>query len=109
MTALTMCGVAFFRVKLLHRGSDERVGEGPTAADNATAITLSLFTIVMMSVIIGCMLPIVILWCGMDPAHAGPSIQVCGLRRGAITPQRPPSACCSPCVRRLLTPDLVPR
>ncbi len=43
---------------------------------NSTAISLSLFCIVMTSVLIGSALPFVLAKMGVDPANAGTSIQV---------------------------------
>jgi len=43
---------------------------------SAAAISLSLFVIVVVSVIMGTLLPLMLHGLGMDPAHAGPAIQV---------------------------------
>jgi len=44
---------------------------------NAFAISLSLFMIVLFSVLFGTVLPFGLGWIGLDPAHAGTTIQVC--------------------------------
>jgi Mg/Co/Ni transporter MgtE len=43
---------------------------------NATAISVSLFSIVMISVVLGSSLPFALSKLGVDPANAGTSIQV---------------------------------
>jgi Mg/Co/Ni transporter MgtE len=40
------------------------------------AISLSLLLIVFISIVVGAGLPLFLNWAGMDPAHAGPAIQV---------------------------------
>ena len=45
-------------------------------AVNATAIALSCFAIVTMSVVAGTVLPFALQKAGLDPAHAGASVQV---------------------------------
>jgi len=42
----------------------------------AQVVTLSLFLIVITSVLVGYCLPFMFLFMGLDPAHAGPSVQV---------------------------------
>jgi len=42
----------------------------------AGAIAIAAFTIVMTSVVVGAALPLVLQRCNLDPAHAGPVIQV---------------------------------
>ena len=58
--------VGFFRVIITNGG-----------LVNALAIGMSLFMIVLFSVLLGTLLPFVLGWIGMDPAHAGTTIQVC--------------------------------
>ena len=43
---------------------------------SSIAVSLSLFAITAISVIIGAFLPLAFDRCGLDPAHAGPAIQV---------------------------------
>ena len=43
---------------------------------SSIAVSLSLFAITSISVVIGAFLPLAFDRCGMDPAHAGPAIQV---------------------------------
>jgi len=44
---------------------------------DAAAIAASLFLIVLSSVLLGAALPFALARAGLDPAHAGSSIQVC--------------------------------
>eukprot|EP00039_Didymoeca_costata_P003548 m.68315 g.68315 ORF g.68315 m.68315 type:complete len:233 (+) comp11958_c0_seq1:280-978(+) len=65
-TASAMSIIAYLRVR----------GTSSTAANDAFAISMSLFIIVTSSCMIGTVLPLVLYHLGLDPAHAGPSIQV---------------------------------
>ena len=63
--AVLMVGFGFLRVTLF--------GFSPR---DAVAISASLFAIVLSSVVIGASLPMLLHRCGLDPAHAGATIQV---------------------------------
>ena len=57
-------------------------------AVNALAIGLSCFAIVSMSVAAGTVLPFALQLVGLDPAHAGASVQA------TLPPQIPHECCC---------------
>lgn len=69
LTGLIMAAilVLFGYLRVVLFGSD---------AVSAAAISLSLFVIVVVSVIMGTLLPLMLHGLGIDPAHAGPTIQV---------------------------------
>jgi Mg/Co/Ni transporter MgtE len=82
LTAAVMCFIAFFRVRgmsflleaptsLMETGMNVEI-----AHTDAIAIAGSLFIIVLSSTVIGTLLPLGMFCVGLDPAHAGPSIQV---------------------------------
>eukprot|EP00914_Ancora_sagittata_P009026 GHVO01017419.1.p1 GENE.GHVO01017419.1~~GHVO01017419.1.p1 ORF type:complete len:260 (+),score=43.04 GHVO01017419.1:84-782(+) len=48
---------------------------GSTMAEGF-AVCVAMFSIIVVSVVIGTLLPITFFKCGIDPAHAGPAIQV---------------------------------
>ena len=62
---VVMAAAAWFRVWIFSMGSV-----------NATAIALSCFAIVTTSVVAGTILPFALQLVGLDPAHAGASVQV---------------------------------
>jgi magnesium transporter len=62
-----LCVVGFFRVYLHHD------------AWAALAIATAMFFIVLCATLIGALLPLTLYRIGIDPANAGPAIQVCVL------------------------------
>eukprot|EP00760_Papus_ankaliazontas_P005164 PhM_4_TR12427/c0_g1_i1/m.86847 len=68
LCALLLCGMGYARVHYFY-GREHLYW-------SVLAITLSLFCIVLTSVILGCILPFVLLLCRMNVEHAAPMIQV---------------------------------
>ena len=66
--SLLLCFVGYFRVMWF---LDDDV-----STDMAKVVCLSLFLIVITSVAVGFSLPFILLFFSLDPAHAGPAVQV---------------------------------
>lgn len=69
--AFAMFSLGFLRVL-----TQEGLSWGPDTMESVLAISLSLTIIVFSSVLIGSLLPLCYAWVKLDPAHAGPTIQV---------------------------------
>lgn len=65
LTGLLLTSIGFWRVYLFQKEPRSSI-----------AVSLSLFFITSISVVMGAFLPLAFDICGMDPAHAGPTIQV---------------------------------
>lgn len=72
MLALSIFMIGAVRVVLFYDASDGQ----ETLLEATVAISISLFFIVLSSVSIGALLPFLFLRVGIDPIHAGPTIQV---------------------------------
>eukprot|EP00755_Sulcionema_specki_P017081 Sspe_Gene.63577::Locus_36600_Transcript_1_1_Confidence_1.000_Length_868::g.63577::m.63577 len=73
LTATALAFVAFLRVSIY--SDTDKYGEAYVTAA-VTAICLSLFSIVLTSVILGCALPFLLEYLGASREHAAPTIQV---------------------------------
>jgi len=69
MLAFALCFIAYFRVILF-------VDAGPIANAIAFSVCIACCVIVLVSAAVGALLPLGLLAIGMDPAHAGPAVQV---------------------------------